>query len=127
MGDLQSKFNAIAAGDSIYICAWRITPSQKLMGEGSPGKSFLEIIRDSMNIGVKVRAMLRYVPFSGVVTEDHNEENIAFVQELYAAGVLGSASTAVLDDRLPEGAPSSHHQKFVILKLAAITGLTSAV
>ncbi len=116
MADLYNKFQCMGAGDYLHLTAWRISPQERLLRDGTDDRSFLEIIRDLIGNGVHVRAMIWHFPGSEIghfIGPAHARGNIEFVSSVN--NMRHRNGVAILDNRLPRGVFSSHHQKTAIL------------
>ena len=112
---LSKDLSAMSDADRFYFAGWRVTPGLKLLGPGSSGPSFVQEVLEAIGRGVNVRAMHWYPPGSAlgpIPGLKHPKGNIEFIRAINDLGTHNGAG--ILDARLRNGVPSSHHQKLVL-------------
>ena len=109
MKHLNDNIVKMGSSDYFHMCGWQVTSGQKLLGVTSNGPSFLDQIKNLIELGTTVRALLWMwnVPDNPVFVTGINTLNLP-------------NGKAILDERLlklslTNPTVSSHHQKAVVL------------
>ncbi len=94
----------------LFISGWRLNPDTLI--DPSNQQEIRTLLEQSIDsIGLHIKSMLWYVPGSiGDLGAGHGPENVEFTSFIQESG-----GEAILDNRLPKGRFSSHHQKFMVL------------
>ena len=114
MASFLDKLQSVRSGDYVHLVGWRMNPGIRLLGDVPNSPSILEVLTERAHAGATIRSLLWYVPGTiGDFGAGHGSENLEMTQIL-----TGLGQAAVMDDRLPNGAFASHHQKFIVLSSA---------
>lgn len=111
-GHLAAQLEQLGEGDELHLAGWRVTPDQCLRPLEAESPTLSALLRRLSARGVRVRALLWRFPFppAGWVFPRFRD-NVVFARQVRDGG-----GEAVLDGRLRRDAPSSHHQKAVVLR-----------
>jgi len=130
MDHLNDKINHMEKEDYFYMSGWRVTPTMSLTPDVPSSPSFWQQIEQLIIKEAYVKAMIWFLPniqyldklikqypdmFKNVTLG--NKGNVEFVSNIFnAIKTSNSGSDFILDSRLNINVPSSHHQKYILLK-----------
>ena len=128
MSDLYTKISKMNADDYLYLTAWRMSPNERLIRDGTDQRNVTQIFQNLITYGIQVRALIWRFPGSKI--SEHGRGNVNFVHSIN--NMDRDNGQAILDNQLPNSVLSSHHQKTINLssnnsEYAYVGGLDIAV
>ncbi len=137
--NLLQTIDSLAANSKINICGWRLNPKTKLLGDFPQSKTFIDILDETINKNVEVKAMLWQV--AGTIGDsqigelldntnsgsaDSSSDLIESINDFIPGHgrenlrvnnfLINKNQESILDNRLAPGVFGSHHQKYILLE-----------
>ena len=135
MDHLNARMQKMVAGDYFYLTGWRVSPKISLTPDVSSRPQFIDQVLKLIAAKVEVKSMVWFLSNFPVVYSvlkkapvllwavrrkpeaEPLDAGITFTEAIHKSQNQSSSGTdAILDARLNENRPSSHHQKFILLK-----------